>query len=477
VRENVTIAVVAPVQPEDFFDRLWEGVWEATFDLSSFGVQVQNLTTEQHDPQAQREILKRLLEDDVDAIAILPAHFTALDDLIAEHERRGIPVITFHGDAPSSTRSAFVGPNSHAAGALAAEVLSKLMGGRGRVLSVPGPAERHHFGQRHEGFQAGLKCQPYLEQNIFPSRVDHVSPELLAALTQADGVYVGCHHLIGVAEALDQVALSLPFVGFSNTERARHFLDRRIISAIIDENRYLQGYFAVQKAYEAVLHREQGGKLTGVTIPSTVAFAANAFELNDSLNSAFELLIGQRTQVLCSYKERLEQANADLLNLAITDPLTGLLNRRRFKEVMQHEVAVALRHGPLSLLMIDVDLFKQVNDRYGHHAGDEALKTVAGVLKSACRSTDFTARLGGDEFAVILPHSDATAAPVVRDRILQDIAQTPLPLGEHQITLSLSIGIASLPDDATEIEALIACADSAMYRVKQASRFQQALVS
>jgi diguanylate cyclase (GGDEF)-like protein len=475
--ENVTIAVIAPVQPEDFFDRLWEGVWEATFDLNSFGVQVVNLTTDHHDAPGQREILTRLLEDEIDAIAILPAHCRALDDLIAEHHRRGIPVITFHGDAPSSMRSAFVGPNSHAAGGLAAEVLSKLMGGRGRILSFTGPAERHHFAQRYEGFRAGLKLRPYLEETVFEKHVDGITPELLAALTQADGIYVGCQELVAIASALDQAALSLPFVGFSNTEQARHFLDRRIVSAIIDENRYLQGYFAVQKAYESVLLREQGGKLSGVTIPSTVAFAANAFELNDSLNNAFEMLVRQRTQVLCSYKERLEQANADRLSLAITDPLTGLLNRRKFEEVMQQEVARALRYGPLSLLMIDVKLFKQVNDRYGHQIGDEGLKAVAEVLNSCCRATDFCARLGGDEFAVILPHADAAAAAVVRDRILNAIVQSPVPVGSGQLTLSLSIGIANLPDDATVSEGLIAAADSDMYRVKQASRSLQSLVS
>jgi len=477
VRENVTIAVVAPLQPEDFFDRLWEGVWEATFDLSSFGVQVENLTTEHHDAAGQREILTRLLEDEIDAITILPAHCSALDDLIAEHERRGIPVVTFHGDAPASMRSAFVGPNSHAAGGLAAEVLSKLMGGRGRILSFTGPTKRHHFSQRHEGFRAALRCQPYLEENVFEKPVDGITPELLAALTQADGVYVGCHDLVNVAAALDQAALSIPFMGFSNTEQARHFLDRRIVSAIIDENRYLQGYFAVQKAYESVLLREPGGKLSGVTIPSTVAFAANAFELNDSLNNAFEILLRQRTQVLCSYKERLEQANVDLLNLAITDPLTGLLNRRKFEEVLHQEVDRALRYGPLSLLMIDVNLFKHVNDRYGHQIGDEALKTVATVLNSSCRSTDFCARLGGDEFAVVLPHADAAAAAVVRDRILQSLPTTPVPVDGGRLTLSLSIGIASLPDDATASEGLIAAADSAMYRVKQASRSQQSWVT
>jgi diguanylate cyclase (GGDEF)-like protein len=470
VSENVNIAVIAPVQPEDFFDRLWEGVWEATFDLSSFGVQVQNLTTGHDDEQDQKEMLKGLLEDDIDGIAIFPAHSCALDDLIADLEQRGIPVITFHGDTASSIRSAFVGPNPNTGGALAAEVLSKLMSGRGRVLSFPGSTEEYYLAQRQEGFLAGLKCQPHIEEAPFSNRVQDVTPELLAALAQADGVYVGCQDLVAVATALDQAALSIPLVGFGNTEQARDFLNRRIVSAIIDENRYMQGYFAVQKTYEAVLVREQGGKLSGVTIPSTVAFRANAFELNHSLNDAFEILVRQRTQVLCSYKERLEKANVELLNLAITDPLTGLLNRRRFQEVIEQEVARALRYGPLSLLMIDLNLFKQVNDVYGHQAGDDALKVVAGVLKSACRATDLCARLGGDEFAVILPHTDATASQVVRDRILRTLAETPFQAGERQLTLSLSIGIASLPDEANDSQTLIAAADTAMYKVKQESR-------
>jgi diguanylate cyclase (GGDEF)-like protein len=127
--------------------------------------------------------------------------------------------------------------------------------------------------------------------------------------------------------------------------------------------------------------------------------------------------------------------------------------------------------------MIDVNLFKHVNDRYGHQIGDEALKTVATVLNSSCRSTDFCARLGGDEFAVVLPHADAAAAAVVRDRILQSLPTTPVPVDGGRLTLSLSIGIASLPDDATASEGLIAAADSAMYRVKQASRSQQSWVT
>jgi diguanylate cyclase (GGDEF)-like protein len=193
------------------------------------------------------------------------------------------------------------------------------------------------------------------------------------------------------------------------------------------------------------------------------------------VNSAFALLIRQRTQVLCSYKDRLERANRELLNLATTDPLTGLLNRRRFEEVMEQEVARAHRYGPLALLMIDLDFFKLVNDRYGHPAGDEALKTVARVLTSCCRSTDICARLGGDEFAVILPHSDGKAAAIVRDRILHGIARIPAVIGDQQLLIGLSIGTAFIPDDAENAETLIAAADCAMYLVKQASRSRSAL--
>jgi diguanylate cyclase len=184
------------------------------------------------------------------------------------------------------------------------------------------------------------------------------------------------------------------------------------------------------------------------------------------------MLLRQRTEALCSYKQRLEEANAELENLAITDPLTGLFNRRKFEEVLENEVARARRYGPLSLLVIDLNLFKQVNDQYGHQAGDEVLKGMARLLKSCCRETDACARLGGDEFAVILPHTDGAAAEVVRNRILKQTARTSVPIGDQELPLSLSIGMASLVE-APDAVALVAAADADMYRVKQASRREQ----
>lgn len=460
--QEASIAVIAPLQPEDFFDLLWQGVWEATFDLAPFGVQVRNLPTERYNVRAQQEILQQLLEDQVDGIAIAPAHFEALNRLIDAHQAQGTPVVTFHGDAPESGRTAFVGPDAFQAGALAGELLVKLMGGRGLAVSFPGPAEKHHLAQREQGFLSEFAKQPGC------TVVKAQLPET-ATLRSAGGVYVGNEDLVGIAAALEQAGLRIPCVGFGNTERLQPFLARQTVSAVIDEQRYLQGYFAVQKVYEAILKCAQGGAVSGIRIPSDVAFAANARESRDSLHEAFEMLLRQRTEALCSYKNRLEEANVELLSLAITDPLTGLLNRRKFEQVLESEVARARRYGPLSLLIADLNFFKQVNDRFGHQVGDEVLKNAAMLLRSGCRETDACARIGGDEFAVILPHTNAVAAAVVRDRILKDTARTRLLIGGHELGLSLSIGIASLTSE-TSASALVGAADADMYRVKQASR-------
>jgi diguanylate cyclase (GGDEF)-like protein len=461
---EASVAIIAPLQPEDFFDLLWQGVWEATFDLAPFGVQVRNLPTERYDVAGQRDMLVQLLEEKVDGIAVVPAHGAALNQLIDEHEARGTPVVTFYGDAPESRRAAFVGPDPFQAGVLAGELLAKLMGGKGQALSFPGSSEKHHLAQREQGFRAEFaghpRCTVVTSSNL-PAR-------LLDELRSANGIYVGEEDLVKVAQALEQAGVCAPCVGFGNTDLLQPFLARRTVSAVIDEHRYLQGYFAVQKTYEALLKRPDGAAVSSVRISSDVALAANATDGRDSLHAAFEMLLRQRTEVLCSFKQRLEEANAELENLSTTDPLTGLLNRRKFEEVLANEVARARRYGPLSLLMIDLNLFKLVNDRHGHPAGDEMLKSVARLLKCCCRGTDACARLGGDEFAVILPHADTAVAEIVRDRILKEMARTTVPVGGQQLSLSLSIGIASLK--TRDALALVAAADADMYRVKEASR-------
>jgi diguanylate cyclase (GGDEF)-like protein len=471
---EVSIAIIAPLQPEDFFDLLWQGVWEATFDLAPFGVQVRNLPTERYDVAGQREMLAQLLEDKVDGIAVVPAHGEAINRLIDEHEGRGAPVVTFHSDAPESRRSAFVGPDPFQAGVLAGELLVKLMGGKGQALAFPGSSEKHHLAERERGFRGEFGGHPQCHVVTSSIRdlelLETFPAQSLGQLRSANGVYVGDEGLVKVAAALEQAGVRVPCVGFGNTDLLQPFLARQTVSAVIDEQRYLQGYFAVQKVYEAFLKRESGAAVSSIRIPCDVALAANATDSRDSLHAAFEMLLRQRTEVLCSYKQRLEEANVELENLSTTDPLTGLFNRRKFDEMLAIEVARARRYGTVSLLMIDLNHFKLVNDRHGHQAGDEMLKSVARLLKCCCRGTDACARLGGDEFAVILPHADTAVAGIVRDRILKETVRTIVPVGGgQQLSLSLSIGIASLAEAPDTLQ-LVATADADMYRVKQASR-------
>jgi len=165
-----------------------------------------------------------------------------------------------------------------------------------------------------------------------------------------------------------------------------------------------------------------------------------------------------------------EQGEA-LQRLAETDPLTWLFNRRHFDKRLEAETNRALRaEHLLALLMLDVDRFKLINDRFGHRVGDQVLKAVASAVKQAVRLYDVPTRYGGDEFAIILPEADTDVATRVARRVLEKAETVALPgeLRDAGIPLSLSIGIATFPRPAGDANALVEAADSAMYRAKQA---------
>jgi diguanylate cyclase (GGDEF)-like protein len=165
-----------------------------------------------------------------------------------------------------------------------------------------------------------------------------------------------------------------------------------------------------------------------------------------------------------------EQGEA-MLKLAETDPVTWLFNRRHFDRRLEAELNRALRAETLlSLLMIDVDHFKSINDRFGHRTGDEVLRAVATSIKQAVRLYDVPTRYGGDEFAVILPEADSDVASRVARRVLEKTTQQPLPreLAAAGSAIGLSIGIATYPRPSGDGAALIELADTAMYRAKEA---------
>jgi two-component system, cell cycle response regulator len=163
----------------------------------------------------------------------------------------------------------------------------------------------------------------------------------------------------------------------------------------------------------------------------------------------------------------LEQKNERLAEMAITDELTGLKNRRHFMEVLQTSFDFAVRQNqPLSLVMLDVDNFKLFNDSFGHPAGDRVLRDVARSLHLTSRSYDLVARYGGEEFAVLLPAADHAASRVHAERMRAEIAALPWPLRP----VTASFGVASLsPETLTPLE-LLAQADQALYRSKERGR-------
>jgi diguanylate cyclase (GGDEF)-like protein/PAS domain S-box-containing protein len=181
---------------------------------------------------------------------------------------------------------------------------------------------------------------------------------------------------------------------------------------------------------------------------------------------------GQTSHFIAIFSDntRRREQEARIRSLAYFDPLTGLANRTLLKDRVQHDLSQARRrHSPLSLLFIDLDHFKHINDSLGHRAGDEVLKQVSERLTRLVREQDTISRLGGDEFVALLPDTDAEGASHVARNLLDSLAR-PYLVDQQELTVTPSIGIALSPDDGDDFDALYRCADTAMYRAKQEGR-------
>jgi diguanylate cyclase (GGDEF)-like protein len=162
--------------------------------------------------------------------------------------------------------------------------------------------------------------------------------------------------------------------------------------------------------------------------------------------------------------EKLERA-------ATTDDLTQLANRRSFQESLEKEVARADRYGhDLSLLMLDIDHFKKVNDDYGHSVGDQVLRALGGVLRTQLRNIDIPTRYGGEEFAIIMPHTPKPFAVNVAERLRVSVEGSNFFEDDRLRTVTVSIGVAAYPTDATDMDTLIGAADNALYEAKHGGR-------
>jgi diguanylate cyclase (GGDEF)-like protein len=159
---------------------------------------------------------------------------------------------------------------------------------------------------------------------------------------------------------------------------------------------------------------------------------------------------------------------------ARTDPLTGLWNRRQMAETLTREVSRALRFGhEISLIILDVDDFKRINDRLGHLQGDIVLETVGDIVKDATREIDVAARYGGDELALILVETGSEGATILAERLREQVRDTEVPLRDGgTMGVTISVGVATIPDSADDLESLVDGADRALLRAKRAGKNQ-----
>lgn len=171
-----------------------------------------------------------------------------------------------------------------------------------------------------------------------------------------------------------------------------------------------------------------------------------------------------------NYQMRLREMNILFDNYARTDPLTGLANRRDILDRMQKEIGRAERFKrTFSLIMIDVDAFKQVNDKYGHAAGDEVLRKLASIINGLLRKTDVCSRWGGEEFLIFLVESKTDGAVVLAERIRKTIASLKLTHDKHRLHITVSLGVSEYRSGQTA-DNCIAEADKALYKAKQAGK-------
>jgi diguanylate cyclase (GGDEF)-like protein len=179
---------------------------------------------------------------------------------------------------------------------------------------------------------------------------------------------------------------------------------------------------------------------------------------------------GSRMFTYCDVTDLIRNAQ-QLEKLATIDSMTNLYNRRHFLTLAEAEWSRSQRHRrPLSVLMIDIDHFKAVNDRYGHAVGDEAIVSIASACREGKRGEDFAGRLGGEEFAVMLPETDQTQATVLAERIRERVANHTLTTQRVQFKVTISIGIAAATEGMAGLDVLLRAADQALYQAKAGGR-------
>ena len=237
------------------------------------------------------------------------------------------------------------------------------------------------------------------------------------------------------------------------------------LSDSVDENGQIVGKVPV-------ISEDEFGKLAKqFNLLSSQLNEANS-QLQSKIDLADKQLI-QNNRQLVKQSEELQQLNEEFRKLSVTDSLTGLHNRRRFEELMKTEMEMSQRHGDInSILVIDIDHFKKINDKYGHPGGDTVLKQVSNNLKASLRKTDILCRVGGEEFVALCKRADKVAAVAIAEKMRHDIETRLTRFGDEKIYVTISVGIATTNELNVNQgpEELYRQADAAVYHSKDKGR-------
>ncbi|WP_313496191.1 GGDEF domain-containing protein [Pseudoxanthomonas mexicana] len=205
--------------------------------------------------------------------------------------------------------------------------------------------------------------------------------------------------------------------------------------------------------------------------------ATNTTRLNDTpvaqsaLVDGDHITLGESILKFISHSSVEARYHEEIYQLATHDALTEMYNRRHFIETVEKEIARAMRHQrALTMCIIDVDLFKPINDRYGHISGDQVLKQIAGLVRRHVRNDDAAARIGGEEFAVLLPECGPEAAYGFAERLREAVEAVVFRPGGQPQRITVSIGIAALTPERDTVSRMMAAADAALYRAKSEGR-------
>lgn len=239
-----------------------------------------------------------------------------------------------------------------------------------------------------------------------------------------------------------------------STKRIRRPARRAIAGALLAQGAPI-GWLAIRWLVHGVPPQEE--------VLSTPGLYWYLFVFTTVILGLFGYMVGQ-------FEERLARANEGLLRMSQTDALTGLYNVRTLADVLPRLVSYAHRSAsPLSLVMLDVDRFKVVNDRYGHLVGDDFLRRLGKVLTEGRRREDIVGRIGGEEFLIALPGVERRGAARVAERVLQAVRNMEFHVKGESVPVTVSAGIAEL-EAGDQYRSLLARADAAMYDAKQAGR-------